>query len=41
VTTSTKMPRDGENGKSKRTDVLDGDAEKQFEAIWNYILKPE
>lgn len=41
VTPSTKMPRYGENGKSQRTDVLDGDAEKQFEAIWNYILKPE
>lgn len=41
VTPSTKMPRYSENGESQRTDVLEGDAEKQFEAIWNYILKPE
>ncbi len=41
VTPSTKMPRYSENGQSQRTDVLDGDAEKQFEALWNYLLKPE
>ena len=40
VTPSTKMPRYSENGESQRSE-LDGDAGKQFEAIWNYIQKPE
>lgn len=41
ITPSTKMPRFSEDGKSQRTDVLDGDAAKQFEAIWQYIQKPQ
>jgi mono/diheme cytochrome c family protein len=41
ITPPTKMPRYGDNtGKTQRTDVLDGDAAKQFEAIWNFIQKP-
>ncbi len=39
VTPGSKMPRYSENGKSQRPE-LGGDAEKQFEAIWNYIQKP-
>ena len=39
VTPSTKMPRYSEDGKSQRPE-LDGDAAKQFDAIWNYIQKP-
>ncbi len=37
VTPSTKMPSYSKDGKSQRTDVLGGDAAKQFEAIWQYI----
>jgi mono/diheme cytochrome c family protein len=37
VTPSTKMPSYSKDGKSQRTDVLGGDAGKQFEAIWQYI----
>lgn len=33
----TKMPRYSKDNKSQRTDVLDGDAQKQFDAIWQYI----
>ena len=40
VTPGSKMPRYSEEGKSQRPE-LDGDAQKQFEAIWNYIQKPE
>lgn len=39
VTPGSKMPRYSEEGKSQRPE-LDGDANKQFEAIWNYIQKP-
>jgi len=39
VTPATKMPRYSEDGKSQRPE-LDGDAAKQFDAIWNYIQKP-
>ncbi len=39
VTPSTKMPRYSEEGKSQRPE-LEGDAAKQFEALWNYIQKP-
>jgi mono/diheme cytochrome c family protein len=39
VTPGTKMPRYSEEGKSQRPE-LDGDATKQFDAIWNYIQKP-
>lgn len=37
VTPSTKMPRYSEGNASQRTDVLDGDAGKQYEAIWQYL----
>ena len=37
VTPSTKMPLYSKDGKSQRTDILDGDAKKQFEAIWQYL----
>lgn len=37
VTPSTKMPRYAEGNSSQRTDVLEGDAGKQYEAIWQYI----
>jgi mono/diheme cytochrome c family protein len=40
VTPSTKMPRYSQDGKSQRPE-LDGDALKQFEAIWHYIQKPD
>ncbi|MCW1885586.1 c-type cytochrome [Luteolibacter flavescens] len=39
VTPGSKMPRYSDEGKSQRPE-LDGDANKQFEAIWNYIQKP-
>jgi mono/diheme cytochrome c family protein len=39
VTAGSKMPRYSEEGKSQRPE-LDGDAQKQFDAIWNYIQKP-
>jgi len=39
VTPGTKMPRYSEEGKSQRPE-LDGEAAKQFDAIWNYIQKP-
>ncbi len=38
ITPSTKMPRYSERGKSQRTDVLDGDAAAQFDAIWHYLM---
>ncbi|MEZ0266209.1 MAG: hypothetical protein ACAI43_15875 [Phycisphaerae bacterium] len=34
----TKMPQFSEGGKTDRKDVLDGDAEKQFDALWQYML---
>lgn len=37
VTPSTKMPQYSQDNKSQRSDVLEGDAKKQFEAIWEYI----
>ena len=37
VTPSTKMPRYAQDNKSQRTDVLEGDAKKQYEAIWHYL----
>ena len=39
VTPGSKMPRYSEDGKSQRPE-LDGDARKQFEALWNFIQKP-
>ena len=40
VTPSTKMPRYAQDGKSQRPE-LGGDAIKQFDAIWQYIQKPD
>lgn len=37
VTPGTKMPVYSKDNLSQRTDVLEGDAKKQFEAIWQYI----
>ncbi len=39
ITPSTKMPRYSEDGQSQRPE-LEGDALKQYEAIWNYLQKP-
>jgi mono/diheme cytochrome c family protein len=33
----TKMPVYFEEGKSQLADILDGDSEKQIDALWNYI----
>jgi hypothetical protein len=33
----TKMPTYFDEGKSPLTDVLDGDAEKQIDAVWQYL----
>jgi cytochrome c1 len=37
VTPSTKMPKYAEGNASQRGDVLEGDAGKQYEAIWQYL----
>jgi cytochrome c553 len=37
ITPNTKMPRYSEGQKSQRLDILDGDAAKQFDAIWHYL----
>lgn len=37
VTPGSKMPRYAEGNVSQRADVLEGDARKQYEAIWNWI----
>ena len=37
VVSTTKMPRFQNDGKTALTDILDGDASKQFDAIWNYL----
>ncbi|HWE03485.1 MAG TPA: c-type cytochrome [Tepidisphaeraceae bacterium] len=40
VDPETKMPRfDDADGKTGITTVFDGDARKQYEAIWNYLLR--
>ena len=41
VRPGTKMPKYSERGKSQRTDILDGDAKAQFDAIWEYLLSLE
>jgi len=39
VTPDTKMPRYvQEDGSSIRPDILEGDAQKQFQALWHYLL---
>ncbi len=37
VTPGSKMPRYAEGNVSQRADILEGDAQKQYEAIWNWI----
>jgi mono/diheme cytochrome c family protein len=37
----TKMPEYSEGGKSTLKEILDGDADRQFDAIWHYILQGE
>jgi cytochrome c2 len=37
VMPGSKMPRYAEGNASKLTNVLDGDAKKQYDAIWNWI----
>lgn len=37
VVPGTKMPRYAEGNESQRTDILDGDAAKQYEAIWHWL----
>jgi cytochrome c1 len=37
----TKMPQFSEDGKTTLKEILEGDADKQFEAIWNYLLQGE
>ncbi len=37
VTPATKMPRYSTENKTQRVDVLEGDAKKQYEAIWHYL----
>jgi hypothetical protein len=39
VEPGTKMPQFFEEGRSKLTEILDGDASKQIEALWNYLLE--
>jgi mono/diheme cytochrome c family protein len=34
----TKMPQFSEEGRSTLKEILEGDADKQFEAIWDYLL---
>ena len=33
----TEMPRYSTETKAQRTDVLDGDGKKQFDAIWQHL----
>jgi hypothetical protein len=37
VTPGNKMPRYADGNISQRTDILDGDAHKQYEAIWHWL----
>ncbi len=37
VTPGSKMPRYADGNESQRTDILDGDARKQYEAIWQWL----
>ena len=38
INPQTKMTQFAEDGRTMLTDVYDGDAAKQFEAIWHYLL---
>jgi cytochrome c1 len=37
VTPGSKMPRYAEGNESQRADILDGDARKQYDAIWHWL----
>ena len=37
VTPGSKMPRYADGNESQRTDILDGDARKQYQAIWHWL----
>ena len=37
IAQTSKMPVYFEDGKSPLTDLLEGDAEKQIEAVWQYL----
>jgi mono/diheme cytochrome c family protein len=37
----TKMPQYSEEGKSSLKEIMGGEADRQFEAIWNYLLLGE
>ena len=37
VTPGSKMPRYAEGNESQRGDILEGDARKQYEAIWHWL----
>jgi mono/diheme cytochrome c family protein len=37
VTPGSKMPRYAEGNESQRGDILDGDARRQYEAIWHWL----
>ena len=41
VVPGNKMPKYAEGNQSQRGDVLDGDAGKQYEAIWNWLHSQE
>jgi len=41
VIPGNKMPRYAEGNKSQRGDVLEGDAGKQYEAIWQWLHSQE
>jgi hypothetical protein len=40
-TPGTKMPQFSEDGKTTLKEILDGDADRQFDAVWNYLLQGE
>ena len=37
IVPTTKMPKFQNDGKTALNDILEGDADKQFDAIWNYL----
>ena len=37
VIPGTKMPRYSDGTESQRTDILEGDSRKQYEAIWHWL----
>lgn len=40
VTPGTRMPAYSEHGETSRSDIFDGDAARQFEAIWHFLHRP-